>query len=158
MHFRRQCVDRIKHAVIRRRVKESFQIVVFEKLVADLQIQRRIDRKQTFRHCFRLGLTDGVRRGDELAVPVGILHDIAVHDGESADGGPGEKFRCDPADAAESDAQNVCVCDSFESLFTEKKLRPGLPAGVHFRNTRLKFSAICSLSSSTSQSRSSAAA
>ena len=158
MHLRSKRIYRVKNAVVFRGVEQRSQRSVFEKLVPDMQLQSRMDCQQTFCKDLRLRSSDGFCCCDNLPVPVGVLHHIAVHDGQLADCGPCQKLRRDPPDPAEPDAQDMGRFQTLQSFRPQQKLRPRLPRiPCHFPKTRLKFSAICSFSVSTSQSRSSAA-
>ena len=135
MNFRRECVDCIEDAVETGGIQKGAECFIFQKFVADVEFQIRIDDEKPFRHRFRFEASGSQSGCDDLPVAVGLFHNVAVDDREFADGGTGEQLGSNSADAAESDAEDVRMFDFEQSLFAKKKLRPALPVRIHLPKT-----------------------
>ena len=135
VNLRSERVDCIQNAVETLGIQKGLKRFIFQKFIADMEFQLRVDCEKPFRHCFRFGAAGGQSCRNNLPVAVGIFHNIAVDNREFADRCTGKKFRCNSADAPETDAQNVRPFNPVQSLFSQKKLRPALPACIHLPKT-----------------------
>ena len=134
---RRKIIRAIHDDVVR--ADEVERVFGRDARVVDNNFTMRIDAANGFPGRFSLGATHVGIRVENLALQIGIIHGVEIHDADLADAGGGEIHRDGRAKATRADAQNARGFDFLlpgQTDFGQNQM-PRIPANlfiVQFHN------------------------